>query len=270
MAEFIVSIVLPMYNEELSIAPLREVFDGDLLLPIGCDHRIVVVDDGSQDSTLKLVNQWAQENSRVRIISHTRNMGVGQAILTGFGEAIRTKSTCVITMDADASHPGDLITHLVNAVLNEGADIAIASRFARGGTMVGVPFYRQIYSYGARLVLSLIFPLQGVRDYTVGYRAYRTVLLSVALSQAGGSFLNFHSFATSVEILLKTAPQASKIIEIPLVLRYDYKKSPSKLRLWSTIRDYGKLFFLPKQKGPLGRGLRIAEDSGIVERKVNI
>jgi len=259
LAEFIVSIILPMYNEELSIALLREVFDGDLLLPTGCDHRIVVVNDGSQDSTLKLVNQWAQENSRVRVISHTRNMGVGQAILTGFSEAIRMKSICAVTMDADASHPGDLITDLVNAVVNEGADIAIASRFAKGGTMVGVPFHRQIYSFGARVVLSLIFPLQGVKDYTVGFRAYRTTLLNAALAQASGSFLNFRSFATSVEILLKTAPQASKIIERPLVLRYDYKKSPSKLRLWSTIRDYGKMFFLPKQKGPLGRGLKIAK-----------
>lgn len=258
MAGHLIAIVLPMYNEELSIAPLREVFDGDLLLPDGCDHCIFAVNDGSKDSTLKLVNKWAEENSRVKVISHDRNMGVGQAILTGFTEAIKIESTCVVTMDADASHPGGLITKLVAAVLNENADIVIASRFAGGGTMVGVPFLRRVYSNGARLILSLIFPMKGIKDYTVGFRAYRTTILAAALSQASKSFLNFSSFTTSVEMLLKTAPYADKIVEVPLVLRYDRKKSPSKLRVWPTMRDYVRLSFLPKKKGPLGRGLKIS------------
>jgi dolichol-phosphate mannosyltransferase len=250
-----------MYNEELSIAPLREVFDGDLHLPAGCDHRIVAVDDGSRDATLKLVNQWAVENSRVKVISHTRNMGVGQAILTGFTEAIRMKSTCAVTLDADDSHPGQLITHLVSAIVDEGADIAIASRFVKGGAMIGVPPLRKLYSYGARMVMSMVFPLRGVRDYTVGFRAYRTALLHEALSKTEDSFLKFSSFATSAEILLKVAPLAGKIVEIPLVLRYDQKRSPSKLRFKATMRDYGKLFLLPKQTGVLGRGLQIANES---------
>lgn len=259
MAECLTAIVLPMYNEELSIAPLRAMFDGSDFLPPGYEYRIVTVNDGSQDGTLNLINRWAEENHRVMVVSHTRNMGVGQAILTGFGEAIRMSSACVVTMDADASHPGEIIGQMIDT-LQAGADIVIASRFARGGTMVGVPFLRQVYSLGARMLLSLVFPLQGVKDYTVGFRAYKTPLLNQALSQTSDSFLTFRSFATSVEILLKAAPLAGKIVEVPLVLRYDHKKSPSKLRLWSTITDYLKLFFLPKQKCPLGRGLKISKD----------
>jgi len=265
LAKYFAVIILPMYNEELSIPLLRTMFDGNIPMPPECDYRIVVVNDGSTDETLKLVNAWIQENRRVSVVSHIRNMGVGQAILTGFGEAIRMGSNCVVTMDADASHPGDIINELVNSILS-GADIAIASRFVEGGQQIGVPFMRRVYSLGARVLLSMVFPLRGVRDYTVSFRAYKTHLLNQALSKKKDSFLIFHSFATSVEILLKIAPLANKIEEIPLVLRYDHKKSPSKLRLWSTIWDYGKLFFLPKQKGPLGRGLKIGDDVSLDDR----
>lgn len=256
MAKYFAVIVLPMYDEELSIPSLRTMFDKNISMPPGCDYRIVVVNDGSKDGTLNLVNSWMQENRRVSVVSHSRNMGLGQAILTGFAEAIRMGSNCVVTMDADASHPGGIINELVTAVL-KGADIAIASRFAEGGEQIGVPFIRRVYSQGARTLLSLVFPLKGVRDYTVGFRAYKTHIVNQALSQKEDSFLRFHSFAASVEILLKIATLANKIEEIPLILRYDRKQSSSKLRFWSTIRDYVKLCFLPQKKCSLGRGLRI-------------
>lgn len=257
MLEKLVVIVLPMYNEELSIPLLRKMFDGGVPLPPGYDYRIVAVNDGSRDGTLRLVNNWAHENKRLVVLSHTQNMGVGQAILTGFFEAIRMSPYCVVTLDADASHPGSVIRQMVEKSDAE-ADIVIASRFASGGKQVGVPPLRQLYSLGARILLSIFFPLQGVRDYTVGFRAYKTSVLSRALSQSEKSFLKFRSFATSVEILLKVATMANKIVEVPLVLRYDHKVSPSKLKLWLTIRDYLKLFLLPKQKCSLGRGLAIS------------
>lgn len=256
MAQKTVVIVLPMYNEELSIPLLRPMFDHGGFVPEGFDYRIVAVNDGSRDNTLNLVNDWAQQNQRISVVSHTRNMGLGQAILTGFGEAIRMNSECVVTLDADASHPGSIISQMVEKVQG-GADIVIASRFAPGGKQIGVPFVRQIYSLGARVLLSLIFPLKGVRDYTVGFRAYNTNILHQALSLSEEPFLKFHSFVTSVEILLKVAPFAEGIEEVPLVLRYDNKMSPSKLKVWLTISDYIKLFFLPKKSFSLGRGLKV-------------
>lgn len=257
LAENLAVVVLPMYNEELSIPLLRKMFDKKLEMPSGFDYRIIAVNDGSKDNTLALANSWAQENHRVVVLSHTRNMGVGQAILTGFGEAIRMSSTCVVTLDADASHPGDIIKQMISEVKG-GADIVIASRFARGGKQIGVPPIRRLYSLGARMLLSIIFPLKGVRDYTVGFRAYNTPMVNQALSRTEDSFLTFRSFATSVEILLKLVTFAERVVEVPLVLRYDQKVSPSKLKLLNTITDYIRLFGLPKQKCPLGRGLAIS------------
>lgn len=256
MAEDLAAIILPMYNEELSIPLLQEMFAAKIEMPSGFDYRIVAVNDGSKDRTLELVNKWAQENHRVKVLSHTQNMGVGQAILTGFGEAIRMKSVCVVTLDADASHPSGIIKQMVAEVKN-GADIVIASRFVSTGKQIGVPPIRRVYSLGARMLLSIFFPLKGVRDYTVGFRAYRTSLVNQALSQTEEGFLTFRSFATSVEILLKFITLADKVVEVPLVLRYDQKISPSKLRTLNTIQDYFRLFMLPKQKCKLGRGLKI-------------
>ncbi len=269
MANKILAIVLPMYNEELSIPLLRGMFDRNMSMPPDYDYRIVVVNDGSQDGTLSLADDWARENLRVKVVSHTQNMGVGQAILTGFGEAIRMGADCVVTLDADASHPGDIISLMVEKV-NAGADIVIASRFASGGRQIGVPPIRKVYSLGARILLSAFFPLKGVRDYTVGFRAYNTTILYSALSQTEKPFLKFSSFATSVEILLKVATMAENIEEVPLVLRYDHKVSPSKLKLWMTISDYLKLFWLPKQKCPLGRGLRIQSEGSKTSAKQSL
>jgi len=256
MAKNLVAIVLPMYNEEVSIPSLRSMFDRNLSLPPDFEHCIIAVNDGSNDGTLGLIGRWSQENKRVTILSHTKNMGLGQAILTGFGESIRMGSTCVVTMDADASHPGTVIKQLVDALL-AGADIAIASRFAGGGRQKGVTLFRRLLSFGARVLISAVFPLKGVTDYTVGFRVFRTSLVEAALSKREGTFLAFKTFTATAELLLKMATMAQKIVEVPLVLRYDLKKSRSKLKLLATVRDYVSLCRMPREKCSLGKGLRI-------------
>lgn len=251
-----VAVILPMYNEENSIAALRAMFDDNPALLPGYDCRIIVVDDGSKDGTSELVTRWALQNPRVTVISHLQNMGLGQAVLTGFGEAICMGVACAITMDADASHTEKVINQMVRA-LQEGADIVIASRFVKGSKQIGVTGGRQILSWGARLLLKMVFNLRGVTDYTINFRAYRTELLKDALVRSQRPFLVLRSFAAVVELLLKLAPLAGKIDEVPLVLRYDFKKSRSKLRIMATILDYIRLCLMPREKGVLGKGLKI-------------
>ncbi len=257
MSERLVAIILPMYNEELSVPALRSMFGGGISLPAGWDYRIMVINDGSTDGTLLQALGWAKADSRVTVLSHTENKGLGQAILTGFYEAIRMYASVIVTMDADATHPGELIGPLLEALL-DGAEMAIASRFAKGGRQLGVPFFRRLLSFGARKYYSLIFPLAGVRDYTINFRAYKIELIKNACHRVDGSLLVSGTFTATVEILLKLATLCRKIKEVPLVLQYGRKKSRSKLGIAATIRDSLKLCLLPKEKCLLGRGLRLS------------
>lgn len=254
MENKLVCIVLPMLNEEKAFDSVRTMFDNRLKLPASWDYMIVVVDDGSTDHTRALAEQWEEDNTHVRVMVHPENKGLGEAILTGFKEAVKIGADAIVTLDGDGSHPVETIYELVLAI-GSNADIAIASRFAPGSRQKGVPFYRNIFSLGARMLLQAVFPLRGVRDYTCGFRAYKTSVVRKTMSQAANNFIIFNTFTAMAEILLKVAVNAGNITEVPLFLRYDLKYSPTKLKTGPTIRDYFRLCLLPKQNCALGRGL---------------
>ncbi len=251
----LVAIILPMYNEAQSIPALQQMFE-QLLLPPGCRYILIVVNDGSNDNTLELAANWMRAAGSGTIVSHTENRGLGAAILTGFAEAVKIHATCIVTMDADATHPGEIIAGLVQKI-HAGADIAIASRFAGGGGQEGVPILRSFLSLGAKLFYRTAFPLRGVRDYTVNFRAYRGSLIRKALQSGQWPFLVSRNFSATVELLLKLAPLADSIEEVPFTVQYGDKKSTSKLKILATIRGSLQLFLLPKTNCSLGRGLRI-------------
>ena len=101
-------------------------------------------------------------------------------------------------MDADATHPGEIIAELVEKI-RAGADIAIASRFTKGGGQDGVPFLRSFLSIGATLFYRIAFSLRGVTDYTVNFRAYRSSLVNEALAAGKWPFLDSRTFSATVE-----------------------------------------------------------------------
>ncbi|MGI5838773.1 MAG: glycosyltransferase family 2 protein [bacterium] len=246
-------IILPLYNEAASFSLLREMFDSGLEITPEIDYLIIVVDDGSTDITPCLAWQWAIENAAVIVLTHPENRGLGAALMTGFRAAVALGADYLVTLDGDATHPAAKIGELLAAVSGE-ADIAIASRFTKTSRTAGVPLYRRFCSIGASFVFQCVFPLRGVRDYTTGFRAYRAAVVREMLARHPTPV--FRSFAVSVEILLYSAAFAGLITEVPLVLRYDLKRSPSKMNVLSTVRDCLRLCLLPKATCKLGRGLR--------------
>jgi dolichol-phosphate mannosyltransferase len=227
-------IVLPAFNEEKDLGHLLERID-DAMAEIRLPFELVIVDDGSTDNTAAVIAQWS-EKLAIKCIQHEVNLGLGATIRDGLRAAsdYADARDVIITLDADNSHTPELILRMVRLV-REGHDVVIASRFRPGSRVRGVPVHRRILSLAAGILLKLVFPIPGVRDYTCGYRAYRAGVLQ-RVTENDPDFFDQEGFQVMVDILLKLRRDKDLVFgEAPLILRYDHKSGASKMDIGSTI-----------------------------------
>ncbi|TMQ54171.1 MAG: glycosyltransferase family 2 protein [Candidatus Eisenbacteria bacterium] len=229
-------VVLPVYNEEARIGNLLHRLDeamGDADIPF----QVILVDDGSRDATGQIV-QAHTSRMPIRLIRHEVNRGLGATIRDGMVAAaeVACDRDIIITMDSDDTHAPGLILRMVR-MISEGHDVVIASRYREGSRCVGVPFLRRILSHGSSWLFRVVFPIQGVRDYTCGYRAYRAHVIRDAITRYGDQFLDQDGFQCMVDILLKLRRMHLIFGEVPFILRYDYKEGSSKMNVGRTVRD---------------------------------
>ncbi|MBI3611288.1 MAG: glycosyltransferase family 2 protein [Nitrospirae bacterium] len=231
-----VLIVLPAYNEAQNIAALlvdfKAAFEEE---PIA--YRIIVVNDGSTDDTAATVRAHA-DGMPIRLIEHAENRGLAEALRTGLVEAVAQSGPqdIIMTMDADHSHPPGLFFRMLR-MIREGNDIVIASRYRPGARVKGLSLMRRILSRVASWLFRIFHPIEGVKDYTCGYRAYRSDLLRRAFNEHGKAFISESGFSCMVDILLKLKPYRPIINEVPLILRYDMKSGTSKMKIAKTISE---------------------------------
>ncbi len=231
-------ILLPAFNEAAGLPELLEAVEQ---ADRGRCWHTIVVDDGSRDATGEVARGFATRMP-LTVLVHSENRGLAAAIRTGLEHACREASSedAIVTMDADNTHRPDQIPAMVDA-LDGGADVVIASRYARGARQAGVPAHRSLLSAGVGLLLRLRFGLPGVRDYSCGYRAYRADLLQRALATYGKRLIESNGFVVMAEVLVKLAPMRPRIAEVPLDLRYDRKVGASKMPAAKTISGYLRL-----------------------------
>jgi len=242
------SVVLPAYNESSCIGTLLDRIH-DALHGTDITYEVVVVDDGSEDDTIEVAEQRSARMP-VRILRHETNSGYGAALQTGLLEGSR-RSDVVVTMDADDSHDPHLIPAMLDAMGTE-YDVVIASRMQPGGAVVGVPFHRRLLSDVASVVLRMVTPMHGVRDFTSGYRAYRSTLLhSLIENQEEAPIVDEGGFVAGFAVLLKAWNSGARVTEVPLRLRYDRKLSDSRMRIFATARDYFRVLTI--REGYQGR-----------------
>jgi dolichol-phosphate mannosyltransferase len=229
-------VVLPAYNEAQCIGDLLDGFC-EALDEEGAECRFIVVNDGSTDGTRDVVAGFA-DRVRVEIIDHPHNRGLAEALKTGLFRAVQTCSDrdIIVTMDADNSHLPGLMFRMVR-LIREGNEVVIGSRYQRGSKIRGLSLYRRILSSCAGMLFRTILPMHGVRDYTCGYRAYRAALLIKAFRDYGDQFISEPGFSCMVDILIKLRKFDPIIEEVPLILRYDQKRSSSKMNVRRTIRQ---------------------------------
>ena len=223
-------ILIPAYNEEKSIGSLLRGIEG-VLGRLEVEHRILVVDDGSTDRTPEVLADLEGELP-LEVIRHPENRNLGGAMKSGFARVLETgeEGDFLITLDADNTHPPEYMVEIYDRLL-DGPDVVVASRYAKGGEEVGLPAHRALLSKGANALFRLLFPIEGVTDYTGSYRGYRVSALRKAWGARGAEAIREEGFTVMPEILLTLRGKGLVFAEVPLVLRYDLKGEASKMRV---------------------------------------
>jgi dolichol-phosphate mannosyltransferase len=251
-----VVVLLPVYNEASRLDRLLERVRGALA---SRSYRVVAVDDGSEDSSPVILDRWSHEIP-LAVVTHPRNMGLAQTLMDGLQWVAEhcADDDVIITMDADDTHDPAYIAPMLEK-LGRGYDVVIASRFQPGAAVQGVPWHRQGLSYGVLVVLRVLMPIPGVRDYACGYRAIRAALIRKAVRQFGEKLLQFRQwgFICTAELLWRLHLVGARCAEVPFELRYDLKESTSRMRVLRTIAGYGLLIWNSRVRE---RGVAIRSD----------
>jgi dolichol-phosphate mannosyltransferase len=174
--------------------------------------HILIVDDGSPDGTADLVREQQQLfPDRLFLLERSGKLGLGTAYIAGFRWGLERAYHYFFEMDADFSHnPQDLI-RLYDACANQGGDVAVGSRYVRGGKLENWPFSRIMLSYGASLYVRFITWMP-VHDPTAGFICYkRRVLEDIDLSKIG-----FVGYAFQIEMKFAAYQLGYKIKEVPI------------------------------------------------------
>ncbi len=235
--------LLPVYNEAAGLDTLLERIRATAEQESwAC--KVVAVNDGSSDDSNAILIRW-QARLPIEIITHRYNRGLAETLRDGFewvGDHCAADDV-IVTMDADDTHDPSYVKAMLAKIDDAGADVVIASRFAPGAEVRGVPRYRELFSTGAYMVLQSALHIPGVRDYACGYRAMRAAIIQAALRRFGGRLIELREwgFICTAEVLWKLSRCGARCAEIPFVLRYDLKASPSKMRALRTIAGYGLL-----------------------------
>jgi dolichol-phosphate mannosyltransferase len=164
--------------------------------------ELIVVDDGSPDGTADLAESYADVHP-VRVVRRPGKAGLASAVLAGFAQA---RGDVLVVMDADLSHPPEAVPRLVAAIA-DGADLAVGSRYVKGGGTEDWPLKRRVVSRAACLMGNLLVP---IRDCTSGFFAIRK-------SAVDGVKLNPIGFKIGFEVMARA--RYKKAVEVPYVFR---------------------------------------------------
>lgn len=201
-------VIIPTYNEKENVENIiRAVFSLEKAF------HILIIDDGSPDGTADIVKRMQKEfPDSLFIVERQGKQGLGTAYICGFKWAIAHGYDFIFEMDADFSHnPADL-PKLYAACADEGADVAIGSRYCNGVNVVNWPLGRVLMSYYASVYVRLVTGMK-VQDTTAGFKCYRRkVLETIDLDR-----IHFKGYAFQIEMKFTAYQCGFKIVEVPII-----------------------------------------------------
>lgn len=255
--------LIPAYNEQENINTLLE-----NIKKLGYrdhEYHVIVVNDGSSDNTLQIVEKF-QGLMPLSIVSHLTNQGVGAVFRTGFDVVLKNAkpSDVIITMEADNTSDLTILAEMLEYI-HSGSDLVLASCYAPGGRIEGTNLWRKLLSWGANLLLVLALPIKGVNTYSSFYRAYNAGFLQKAMQTYQGKLIEQPGFVCMVEVLVKMKRIKARIVEVPMVLNINNRKGSSKMRIWQTIRGYISFIFVDIYR----RNKRANKDLHIAQKNIS-
>jgi dolichol-phosphate mannosyltransferase len=210
-------VIVPTYNERENIERLVEAV---LAAEPGAD--LLIVDDTSPDGTGEIADRLAiLHPDRIRVLHRATKDGIGPAYLAGFRAGLERDYSTYVSMDADFSHSPNDLPMLLEALTD--ADLAIGSRYVRGGETIGWPFYRKVISrlggWYAQRVLSV-----HVSDLTSGFKAYSRPVIE-SLLEIG---IRADGYGFQIETVYRALGRGYRVVEVPIVF-HDRTAGRSKL-----------------------------------------
>lgn len=200
-------VLIPTYNERENVAKM---IDTVMALPHAFD--LLIIDDNSPDGTAQIVRgKMAEYPERLHLLERAGKQGLGTAYIAGFRWALERPYEYIYEMDCDFSHPPMKLLALYEACHKAGADVAVGSRYVRGGRVQNWPLGRILMSYGASLYVRLVTALP-VKDTTAGFVCYRrSVLESMDLDS-----IRFRGYAFQIEMKYTAHALGFTVAEVPI------------------------------------------------------
>jgi dolichol-phosphate mannosyltransferase len=208
----LLSVIVPTYNEQENIPKLIERLSS-ILRNGSIPFEIIVMDDDSPDGTASVVEGMRREYPESRCILRKKDRGLSPSVIEGFSVA---KGGVILVMDADLSHPPEIVPKMYHAIASGEAEVAVGSRHTKGGGIEEWPLKRRILSWGAALMAR---PLTKVSDPMSGFFALKPSVVKDAPLKAKG-------YKILLEVLVKGT--YSKVVEVPITFK-DRAAGESKL-----------------------------------------
>ncbi|MDC1098481.1 glycosyltransferase family 2 protein [Candidatus Pelagibacter ubique] len=213
MKQIFLSIVIPAYNESKTLYKNIIEVDKWVKQKKKISFEILIVNDGSTDNTGQILNKAKSQIKNLKVIHHVANFGRGKAIRTGLGHAL---GKYIICLDADLSYDPEHISLLLQPLINNIADITLASAHHPKGRIINVPFGRRMLSKFGNKLLSLGFEKK-IFTSTCSVRGFKKEVIENLELMSDDKDLH-------LEVIQKAQLLGYKIKEIPSILNWRDKK----------------------------------------------
>jgi dolichol-phosphate mannosyltransferase len=197
------TVCLPTYNERENLEPMLRA-----LAPLGV--RVLVIDDNSPDGTGEIADRLAAELDFVSVLHRPQKEGLGPAYLAGFRRALADGADYVLEVACDFSHDPADIPRLI-AACDDGADLALGSRYVAGGGTANWGIARRIVSWGGSFYARTMLGVR-IRDLTGGFKCFRRVVLETVDLDA----IESRGYAFQIETTYRALRKGFRVVEVPI------------------------------------------------------